>query len=303
MTKETVRQPHHHEPGSLLAKTRRLLQQFDLQAKKSLGQHFLVDEDILKLIVSSAELSSNDVVVEIGPGLGVLTEALAKEAGLVVAVEIDRKLATVLEERTAPYKNVIVINKDALEIEPASLLKEVPTANTGSTGYKVVANLPYYITSAILRHFLEAEAKPRIMVVMVQKDVAEVIVAEPGDMSMLSVSVQFYGQPKIASYVPARSFYPVPAVDSAILRIDIYPQPPVQVTDEQGFFDLVRAGFSSPRKQIANSLTQGLKQPKDEISSLLEQSDIITKRRAETLSLDEWVQLYRVFKEMKWSEC
>jgi len=276
-----------------------LLRQFDLQAKKSLGQHFLVDEDILKLVVSSAELSSNDVVVEIGPGLGVLTEALAKEAGLVVAVEIDRKLATVLEERTALREKVIVINKDALEIEPVSLLKEVLPANTGSTGYKVVANLPYYITSAVLRHFLEVESKPRIMVVMVQKDVAEVIVAEPGDMSMLSVSVQFYGQPKIVSYVPARSFYPVPAVDSAILRIDLYPQPPVQVTDEQGFFDLVRAGFSAPRKQIANSLAQGLKQPKDEILSLLEQSDIITKRRAETLSLDEWVQLYRVFKEMK----
>ncbi|MBU2608288.1 MAG: ribosomal RNA small subunit methyltransferase A, partial [Chloroflexi bacterium] len=279
----------------LLAQTRRRLRQLGLQAKKSLGQHFLVDEDILKLIVSSAELTSDDIVVEIGPGLGVLTEELAKEAGLVIAVEIDKKLTAVLKERMASYQNIVVINEDILKVTPASLLEEVPAANAGTTDYKVVANLPYYITSAVLRHFLEVESKPRIMVVMVQKDVAEAIVAEPGDMSMLSISVQFYGQPKIVSYVPARSFHPAPAVDSAILRIDRYPQPPVQIAEDQGFFNLVRAGFSAPRKQIANSLAQGLKWSKDEVSSLLEKAGIVTQRRAESLALDEWARLWQVF--------
>jgi 16S rRNA (adenine1518-N6/adenine1519-N6)-dimethyltransferase len=163
----------------------------------------------------------------------------------------------------------------------------------------VVANLPYYITSPVLRHFLEASAKPQMMIVMVQKEVAEAIVAKPGEMSLLSISIQFYGEPRIISPVPAQCFYPAPEVDSAILRIDLYPRPAVAVTDVGSFFELVRAGFTAPRKQMVNSLAQGLGLPKDEILSLLQQADIVSQRRAETLTLEEWAGLWRVIKEKK----
>jgi len=280
------------------------LRRFDLQARKSLGQHFLIDRDVLELIVATAEITATDTVVEVGPGLGVLTGELAGKAGLVVAVEKDSRLSAVLGDTMTSRRNVTVINKDILEVEPASLLEGLPLPATVSPlSYKVVANLPYYITSAVLRHFLEAKVKPEIMVVMVQKEVAEAIVAEPGGMSLLSVSVQFYGRPGIISYVPAKCFYPAPEVDSAILRVDLYPQPPVAVTDEKTFFALVRAGFTAPRKQIANSLAQGLKWSKADVLSLLEKASIVTQRRAETLSLDEWARLWQVFTQVTRSTC
>jgi len=276
--------------NSLLAQTRRLLRRFDLQARKGLGQHFLIDREVLELITSAAELTPADVIVEVGPGLGVLTRELAKKAGLVIAIELDNKLAALLKQTLASFNNVIIINDDVLKIEPGALLNQQKVRFP----YKVVANLPYYITSPVLRHFLEASAKPQMMIVMVQKEVAEAIVAKPGEMSLLSVSIQFYGEPRIISYVPAQCFYPAPEVDSAILRIDLYPQPTVAV-DEAGFFDLVRAGFAAPRKQIANSLAQGLGLPKAEVLPLLETANIVPQRRAETLTLGEWAQLWRAF--------
>ena len=284
---------------SLLAQTRGLLRRFGLRARKGLGQHFLIDEEVLTLISSAAELTPTDVVMEIGPGLGVLTKELARQAGWVVTIELDSKLAAILKQTLAAFNNVTIINEDILQIDPEALLKEQreifsPTI-TSPFSYKVVANLPYYITSLVLRHFLEASLKPQIMVVMVQKEVAEAIVAEPGQMSILSVSVQFYGQPKIISYVPARCFYPAPEVDSAILRVTLYSKPVVDVTDETSFFRLVRAGFTTPRKQICNSLTQGLGWPKAEVLSLLEKANIALQRRAETLTLAEWAQLWHVF--------
>ena len=276
--------------GSLLAQTKRLLSQFDLRARKGLGQHFLIDEEVLKRITSAAELDPADIVIEVGPGLGILTGELAQQAGGVIAIELDDKLAALLKQTMASFNNITVINGDVLKIEPADLITE-PKA-----GYKVVANLPYYITSPVLRHFLEASAKPKVMVVMVQKEVAEAITAKPGEMSLLSVSVQFYGEPRIMGYVPAKCFYPAPKVDSAILRIALYPQPRVAV-DEASFFALVRAGFTAPRKQILNSLAQGLGVPKTEVLSLLERADIVSQRRAETLTLEEWARLWQVFKE------
>jgi len=280
--------------NSLLAQTRRLLRRFDLQARKGLGQHFLIDREVLELITSAAELTPADVIVEVGPGLGVLTRELAKKTGLVIAIELDNKLAALLKQTLASFNNVIIINDDVLKIEPGALLNQQKVRFP----YKVVANLPYYITSPVLRHFLEASAKPQMMIVMVQKEVAEAIVAKPGEMSLLSVSIQFYGEPRIISYVPAQCFYPAPEVDSAILRIDLYPQPAVAV-DEAGFFELVRGGFTAPRKQIANSLAQGLGLPKAEVLPLLETANIVPQRRAETLTLGEWAQLWRVFKEKK----
>jgi len=281
--------------GSLLTQTRRLLRQFDLRARKGLGQHFLIDEEVLKLITSAAELTPADVVVEVGPGLGILTRELARQVGRVIAIELDNKLAALLPQTLSSFKNVTIINDDILKIEPEALLKEQKVRFP----YKVVANLPYYITSPVLRHFLEASAKPQMMLVMVQKEVAEAIVAKPGEMSLLSISIQFYGEPRIISYVPAQCFYPAPEVDSAILRIDLYPRPAVAVTDVGSFFELVRAGFTAPRKQMVNSLAQGLGLPKDEILSLLQQADIVSQRRAETLTLEEWAGLWRVIKEKK----
>ena len=269
----------------LLAETRRLLRQSDLRARKGLGQHFLINAEVLEAIIAAAELGSDDLVVEVGPGLGILTRELAGRAGGVVAVELDDNLAALLKERLASFSNVTIVNGDMLKIEPKELVE--------GRGYKVVANLPYYITSPVLRHFLEAEAKPRTMVVMVQKEVAEAIAAKAGDMSLLSVSVQFYGSPEIVAIVPPESFYPAPAVSSAILKIDVYPQPKVDV-DEKGFFDTVRAGFAAPRKQLANSLSRGLGREKAEVLPFLQKAGIDPSRRAETLTVGEWAELWRV---------
>ena len=281
---------------SLLVQTRRLLRQSHLRVRKGLGQHFLIDGEVLKLITSAAKLTPSDVIIEIGPGLGILTKELARQAGWVMAIELDSKLAAILEQTLASLDNVTIINEDILKIDPTALLLKtrLPPATNSHLSYKVVANLPYYITSPILRHFLEASVKPQIMVIMVQKEVAEAIVARPGQMSVLSISVQFYGEPSIVSYVPAHCFYPVPEVDSAILRINPYLQPAVAVTNES-FFKLVRAGFTATRKQLANSLSQGLGLSKAEVLSLLAEAHIVPQRRAETLTLDEWARLWQVF--------
>ena len=273
-------------PNPLLAEARKLLRQSDLRARKGLGQHFLIDREALSLIVDAAGLTPEDLVVEVGPGLGVLTRELAQKAGEVIAVELDDGLAALLKKTLASFQNVTVVNEDILRIDPEKLVK--------GRGYKVVANLPYYISSPVLRHFLEAEAKPQAMVVMLQKEVAEAVAAAPGDMSLLSVGVRFYGEPRIVGVVPAESFYPAPEVSSAIVRIDVYPRPRVDV-DETGFFELVRAGFAAPRKQLANSLAQGLGLTKEVVSSLLEEAAIDPSRRAETLTIEEWAALLRAF--------
>ena len=273
---------------SLLAETKQLLRRFNLRARKRLGQRFLIDGDVLQRILSAAELTAGDIVLEVGPGLGILTRELAQRAQRVIAIELDDKLANFLKQELVSFPNVMIINEDILKIEPATLLARPER-------YKVVANLPYYITSPVLRHFLEATLKPNLMVVMVQKEVAEAIVAGPGKRSLLSISVQFYGRPTIIGKVPANSFYPAPEVDSAILRIDLYPKPAVTVDDAEGFFGTVRAGFASPRKQLANSLAQGLGWPKADVLSVLAEASIAPQRRAETLTLEEWAQLRQAY--------
>ncbi len=289
---------HSLKSESLSTQTMGLLRRFGLRAKKGLGQHFLIDEEVLQLVVAAAHLTQGDVVMEIGPGLGVLTRELARHAGWVIAIELDDQLAAILRENLAPSQNVTIINEDVLKIEPAACLDELKT-QFPSVRYKVVANLPYYITSPVLRHFLEAAVKPQSIVVMVQKEVAEQITAKPGQMSLLSVSVQLYGNPEIIGYVPARCFHPEPAVDSAILRITLYPQPAVEIADKEGFFALVRAGFSAARKQIANSLANGLGITKPEVLDLLTRAKIEPQRRAETLSLEEWAHLWQIFSRVE----
>lgn len=272
------------------AQVKRLLRQSGLKARKSLGQHFLIDETVLKTIIEAAELSQEDTVIEVGPGPGIVTVELVRNAGSVIAVELDTRLASLLTRRLSSLANLRVINADILKVDLSQLLEGE------SSKYKVVANLPYYITSPVLRYFVEASPKPSLMVVMVQKEVGEAIVAGPGDMSLLAVSLQVYSKPKIISYVPAQSFYPEPKVDSVILRLDLLPEPAVKVPDMDGFFEVVRCGFSAPRKQLHNSLAHGLGIKPAEVALLLEKADIDPKRRAETLSLEEWAELYEVIK-------
>jgi 16S rRNA (adenine1518-N6/adenine1519-N6)-dimethyltransferase len=280
--------------GSLLAQTRKLLRRYGLRAKKGLGQNFLVDEKMLEAILDAAALTPADTVIEVGPGLGLMTAELAKRAGWVIAVELDDRLAGILKE-TLPG-NVVVINRDVLGTDPRALLQEEsPRFPEAIKPYKVVANLPYYIASPVLRHFLEASVKPATMVVMVQQEVAEAIAAGPGRRSLLSIGVQFYGKPEIVARVPAASFYPPPKVDSAMVKIDVYARPPVAVDDEGGFFRLVRAGFTAARKQAANSLAQGLGLDKTEVLAWLKKAGIDPARRAETFTLEEWAELWRTF--------
>lgn len=276
--------------GSLLRETKERLRRLDLRARKGLGQHFLVDERVLSTIVAAAKLTAEDIVIEVGPGLGILTTELARRAGWVIAIEVDQGLAFALEESLAPFGNVTILNADVLESDSKTLIKREREAEAA---YKVVANLPYFIAAAVLRHFLEASLKPQSMVVMVQKEVAQAIVAQPGRMGLLSVGVQFYGKPAIVDYVPARSFYPPPKVDSAILRIEVYDRPLVEVGDVTRFFDLVRGGFAAPRKQLHNSLAQGLGISPGAAADLLAKAGIDGTRRAESLSIEEWARVYR----------
>jgi 16S rRNA (adenine1518-N6/adenine1519-N6)-dimethyltransferase len=273
--------------------------------KRSLGQNFLTDETYLDRIVAAAELTPADTVLEIGPGLGVLTRRLAAEAGRVIAVELDDRLIDLLHKEFAAQPHVAIVHGDILELDTVQLVngRRQPTADgqvdnpnskiESPKSYKVVANLPYYITSAVLRHVLEASVRPTLAIVMVQKEVAERICAAPGDLSLLAVSVQFYAEPYIVDHVPASAFYPRPKVDSAVLRLDSRPQPAVAGVAPEAFFRIVRAGFSQKRKQLLNTLSAGLHLPKPEAAAALNAAGIDPKRRAETLSLEEWGALTR----------
>lgn len=272
-----------------------LIRRFGFKPKKRLGQHFLVDQGVLELILSAAELRPGEIVVEVGPGLGILSEGLAKQGAKVIAVELDSRLVSLLRKRLGAFSHVRIVHADVLKVAPAQLLRENLTASELEQGYKVITNLPYYITSPVLRHFLEREPRPWRMVVMVQKEVGEAIAATPGRMSLLSVRVQFYSRPVVISYVPAGSFDPPPKVDSVILRLDVYSQPPIEVSDVAGFFDIVMDGFSSPRKQLRNALAHSLVMPPSHAASLLEKAGIEAKRRAETLSLEEWRKVWEAF--------
>ncbi len=262
----------------------RLLQHYGLHPKKSLGQNFLVDEGGLRRIVAAADLTESDVVLEIGPGLGSLTRCLAAEAGRVVAVELDGRLIPVLEDQLAGIPNVQLIHGDILSLNPAALAGDC---------YKVVANLPFYITGAILRHLLGANPRPQMMVLTVQHEVAQRLTAAPGRLSLLAVSVQYYGQVSRVARLKAGSFYPRPEVDSAVVRVDMYQEPPFDVPDDEWFFRVVRAGFGQKRKQLRNGLRPGLGLTADEAEALLAAAGIDHRRRAETLSLEEWASLAR----------
>jgi len=267
-----------------LSSVRRLLREHGIKPRKGLGQNFLLSERLLERIIAAADLDPKDTVLEVGAGLGALSSRLAQSCGRVVALEVDGRLLPLLQETLAPFPNVQVVHGDILAMEPGDLV---------SPPYKVVANLPYYITSAVLRHFLEARAKPSLMVVTVQREVAQRIVAGPGQMSLLAVSVQFYGRPRIVAKAPPGAFYPSSGVTSAVLRIDLYESPPVEVADVERFFEIVRAGFSQRRKQLRNSLSQGLDLPADEVVQALRRVGLQETQRAQELSIDQWARLSR----------
>jgi 16S rRNA (adenine1518-N6/adenine1519-N6)-dimethyltransferase len=260
-----------------------LLKRYDLRAHKGLGQNFLQDPLALERIAASAEIQPTDTVLEIGPGLGSLTRYLAVAAKEVVAVELDADLLPPLKQVLAPYQNVRLIHGDILKLSP----KELITKND----YLVVANIPYYITSAVIRHLLEAEAKPRRIVLTVQKEVAVRICAQPGDMSLLALSVQVYGKPRIAEHIPAEAFFPAPKVHSAVLVVDIYPSPLIKEELLETFFRLIKAGFNQKRKTLRNSLSSGLHISPSEAAELLTDAGIDPQRRAETLGIEEWETL------------
>ncbi len=259
---------------------RSLLHKHHLDPRKGLGQNFLVDHGALKRITACAELSGTEHVLEIGAGLGSLTRLLAVNARRVTAVEIDQNLIPLLNEVVTPFKNVDVVQGDILELDPQKLVEK--------DGYVVVANIPYYITSAIIRHLLESPRQPARLVLTMQREVAERICAEAGDLSLLALSVQLYGKPHIAAEIPASAFYPAPKVDSATLRVDLYPEPFLDVSQRNLFFTVVKAAFSQKRKMLRNTLAAGLHLSNEQVVAVLTAAGIDPTRRAQTVDLVEW---------------
>jgi len=252
-------------------------------AKKSLGQHWLRDEAALAAMCAAAQVQSEDTVLEIGPGLGTLTALLVKRAGSVLAVEFDEKLARQLPSRVAA-DNLRVISHDILSFDFTSLPAD----------YKIVANIPYYLTSNLVRVISETSNPPRMAVLLVQKEVAERVTAGPGATSLLSVTAQFYWKVGLGQIVPAELFEPAPKVDSQILIMEHRPEPLFEV-DAKKFFRLVKAGFAQRRKTLLNSLGSGLRLSREETQGLLETANIEPNRRAQTLSLEEWHALYQAW--------
>ena len=267
-----------------------LLKEQRLSPKKGLGQNFLVDSHILTRIVDIAGVNENSTVLEIGAGLGSLTFFLAQNAGQVIAVEKDKDLLPIARQMLAGFLNINLIEDDILTLNLSSL----PLPD----GYLVVANIPYYITSAILRTLLNAKNKPAKLVLTVQEEVAERICAQPGKMSLLALSVQVFGTPQIVMKIPAGAFYPAPEVDSVVLYVDLFPKPAIPQEELDSFFRLIKAGFSQKRKMLRNTLTSGLHLPREQVEALLEQASIDPQRRAQTLSLEEWRQVTSHFQSI-----
>jgi 16S rRNA (adenine1518-N6/adenine1519-N6)-dimethyltransferase len=263
-----------------------LLEKYKIKPNKRLGQNFLIDENVLKKIIAAAEISPQETILDIGPGLGALTQELVKKAKKVIAVEKDKKMAGILKQTFKDCANLEIIQGDILKIAP-------PTAP------KIVANIPYYLTSPLIRLFLESKNPPREMILTLQKEVGQRICAKPGQMSLLSVSVQIYSQPKIVGYISKKSFWPMPKVDSAIVKIipyrqrDCFARQRRARNDRALFFKIVKAGFASPRKQLANNLADKLGIEKEEIKRALIECGFNIQTRAQNLSVEDWERLIK----------
>jgi 16S rRNA (adenine1518-N6/adenine1519-N6)-dimethyltransferase len=285
-------------PYLSIARVRAALQALDLRPTRGMGQNFLIDAEALQAIVAAAELDSGDLVIEVGPGLGVLTWELLGRVARVIAVELDRRLAARLTAEL-PTSELTIVQSDVLRVTPADLLARASMPDDRpAPAYKLVANLPYAITAPVLRHFLEAAPSPRLSVVLVQWEVAERICAEPGRLSMLAHAVQYYARPEIVARVSAASFWPRPEVDSAILRMRPHPEPPVDAGEPQALFRLIKAAFLQPRKQLANALPTGMnalgsRVERSHVVAALERAAVAPSRRAETVTLAEWAAIRR----------
>ena len=273
-----------------------LLKRYKVHPNKRLGQNFLVSRTVLKKIIKAGELKSSDIVLEIGPGLGILTKAIAKKVKKVIAVEKDENLANILKREldNGQIKNIQIINQDILKFQVSSFKFQKP--------YKLVANLPYYITAPVIRMFLESAKPPKLMVLMVQKEVAQRICPCPPKlkerrrgktpkMSILAVSVQFYAKPEIISYISKKSFWPQPKVDSAILRIAPLINADRRLINADLFFKIVKAGFSQPRKQLINNFSKSLEISREKVEKWLKKNSIQPSQRAETLTVKNWIDL------------
>jgi 16S rRNA (adenine1518-N6/adenine1519-N6)-dimethyltransferase len=256
---------------------------------KSLGQHFLTDRNIVNRIVEAGDLSGDDVVVEIGPGLGILTERLVPAAGHVIALDLDVRLAERLKQQFEAEPKVTIVQGDALEVDPSGLLTAagLPPA----TPYVVVGNLPYNVGTAIVRRLLEAQHPPRRLIVMLQREVAESMVAAPGELGILGVATQVYAQARRLFNVPARAFYPPPSVVSSVIALDVRATPLVDDDEREHFFAVLRAGFSAPRKQLRNTLAQGLGLPPAEAGEAIVSAGLDPSQRPQELSIDNWLRL------------
>jgi 16S rRNA (adenine1518-N6/adenine1519-N6)-dimethyltransferase len=267
-----------------IRKIREILAMYGARPNQDLGQNFLVEKKYLDQIIESAEPLEGEKVVEIGPGMGVLTRELSKKAAEVLAIEVDPRMVSILKTVCIKCNNLTVKNIDVRNFDPSEI---------GS--YKIVANVPYYITSLILRKFLEEKNKPKEMVLLVQKEVAQRICATPNRMSILAISVQYFGTPKLIEIVPRSAFYPAPQVDSAIIKITTYKTPLFSDVDTDKFFKLIKAGFGEKRKQLANSISGSYGLEKGQVTEMLKSAGVNPERRAETLTLAEWRMVYKKF--------
>ena len=269
-------------------KLKQLFKEYGVWPSKSKGQNFLINETVLEKIVQAANLQPNDNVLEIGPGFGILTEELIKRAQKVLCIELDKRLVYFLKQKFKREKNLEILQGDILKIKNSEFYKKLVG---GQGSYKLVANLPYNITGAVLRKFLVYEPKPVAIILMLQKEVAQRIIAKPGQMSLLALSVQFYGLPQIIDYVSKESFYPEPKVESAILKIAVKNAFNLDGLIEKKIWQLAKIGFSSPRKQLQNNLSAGLNIDKETLKNSLKLAGLRPDCRPADLSLEQWISL------------
>ena len=273
---------------NLREETNFLLKKYGLKANKKLGQNFLINEEIIKEIVQKADIQENDVIIEIGPGLGSLTKELLEKAQKVIAIELDSNMVKILKERFSLYNNFELIEADVLKVNLKELIKNYESV-------KVVANLPYYITTPIVMKLLEDRLKLKSITVMVQKEVGERFSAKPNgkEYGAITVSINYYAEPKIIIDVPKENFDPIPEVDSCVIKLDIRDVPKVKINDEKIFFNLIKAAFSQRRKTISNSLTC-IGKTKEEIKDTLEKLNINSNLRAENLSIEDFAEISNI---------
>jgi 16S rRNA (adenine1518-N6/adenine1519-N6)-dimethyltransferase len=266
-----------------LDELKKILRDFQLTPNKTMGQNFLMNDEVLAQTVAAADIKPDDVVIEVGPGIATLTKLLAQKAGRVIAVEKDEHFLPLLKKLAKSNKNVEVVMDDILKTDIQTLV--------GDQSYKVVANIPYYLTGKLIPLFLEHVARPKSLTLLIQKEVGENIVARPGSMSLASVATQLYAAPKIIAHVPPSDFFPAPKVESVVLHLDVYKKSPYAIRDNKLFFKVLKACFLGKRKQLHNTLTNNLKLEKDVVMKILSAVQLSPEVRPQELSIDDWVRL------------